>query len=304
MIGLSFVIFMTSLLKEWLQYKNPTAGRLGPSIVILAFFIALEIINFFLHFASVFTLFFQLGVLGFVLSLGVINSYYLRDSLRAAAEKERLQYQMEAMNRQLDLQRIQFQKIAENDAQIKAQRHNLHHQLTVLQELYMRNDQERLGQYLETLNKKLPSGREPALCENYAVNAVVSHYADMAKEAGAEVSVSLSIPPKLPVALESDLCVIIGNLMENAAEACARMAGDQRFICVSSRLQHGVLTLAVDNSFEGNLRPKDGFFLSSKREGEGIGLTSVTTIAKKHGGNAQFEEKDGVFQASVYVQLE
>lgn len=92
--------------------------------------------------------------------------------------------------------------------------------------------------------------------------------------------------------------------MENAAEACARMTGSARFVRVGSHLQHGVLTLAVDNSFEGNLRQKDGVFLSSKREGEGIGLSSVAAVAKKYSGGSQFEEKDGVFQASVYVRIE
>lgn len=300
---LGFVTFAACLLWEWLRNRNPAAGRFAPGIVLLAVFTVLELLNYWLHFTVALTLFFQLGVVGFVLSLGVVSGYYMRDSLQTAAEKKRLEYQMEAVNRQLALQRMQFQKIAENDALIKSQRHDLRHQLTVLRELYEQNDREKLGRYLEALTEKLPSGREPALCENYAVNAVASHYADLARQAGAEVSVQLSVPPELPAALESDLCVIVGNLMENAAEACARMTGGARFVRVGSHLQHGVLTLAVDNSFEGKLCQKDGIFLSSKREGEGIGTVSVAAVAKKYGGSAQFEEKDGMFQASVYVRI-
>lgn len=300
---LGFMTFAACLLWEWLHHHNPAAGRFAPGIVLLTAFIMLELLNYWLHFTVALTLFFQLGVLGFVLSLGVVSGYYMRDSLQTAAEKKRLEYQMEAVNRQLALQRMQFQKIAENDALIKAQRHDLRHQLTVLRELYEQNDREKLGQYLEALTEKLPAGRESALCENYAVNAVATHYADMARQVGAEVSVQLSVPPELSAALESDLCVIVGNLMENAAEACARMTGGARFVRVGSHLQHGVLTLAVDNSFEGDLRQKDGIFLSSKREAEGIGTVSVAAEAKKYGGSAQFEEKDGVFQASVYVRI-
>jgi sensor histidine kinase regulating citrate/malate metabolism len=127
----------------------------------------------------------------------------------------------------------------------------------------------------------------------------------MARQAGADVSVNLSIPSTLTTELESDLCIIIGNLMENAAEACARMTEEkERFVHVNSVLQHGVLTIVVDNSYEGELRKKGGVFLSSKRDEEGIGLSSVSTVAEKYDGNAQFEEKDGVFQASVYVRVE
>ena len=81
------------------------------------------------------------------------------------------------------------------------------------------------------------------------------------------------------------------------------MTRGTRFVRVGSHLQHGVLSLAVDNSFDENLRQKDGVFLSSKREGEGIGLSSVAAVAKKHSGSSQFKEKDGVFQASVYVKI-
>lgn len=196
---LGFVTFAACLLWEWLRNRNPAAGRFAPGIVLLAVFTVLELLNYWLHFTVALTLFFQLGVLGFVLSLAVVSGYYMRDSLQTAAEKKRLEYQMEAVNRQLALQRMQFQKIAENDALVKAQRHDLRHQLTVLRELYEQNDKEKLGRYLEALTEKLPSGREPALCENYAVNAVASHYADLARQAGAEVSVRLAVPPRWKV---------------------------------------------------------------------------------------------------------
>ncbi len=148
-IILSIIAFMISLLIEWLKNQNPAARRFGPGILILAASVAIELLNFWLQFTGAFTIFFLAGVLGFVLSLGIVSGYYMRDSLRTAAEKERLEYQMESANRQLDLQRLQFQKIAENDALIKSQRHDLHHQLTVLQEYYEQNEREKLGNYLK-----------------------------------------------------------------------------------------------------------------------------------------------------------
>ncbi|MDI9497693.1 MAG: GHKL domain-containing protein [Bacillota bacterium] len=301
---MNLAVFLFSLLLERLKYDNPAARRFGPGIVILSVFTILEILNYDLRLAGSFTFFFQLGVLGFVFSLGIVGGYYVRDSLRTAQENERLEYQIRAMNLQQALQRQQFQKIAENEAQVEAQRHDLRHHLAVLWELYEQDDRGKLRNYLEALNHRLPAGGRPRLCENYAVNAVATHYAGLAKQAGAEVAVNLSVPADLPPELESDLCIIIGNLMENAVEACARMTGEERFIHVNSRLQYGVLTIAVDNRFEGDLRRQDGVFLSSKREGEGIGLSSVSAVAKKHGGNAEFEVRDTVFRASVYVRLE
>jgi len=82
------------------------------------------------------------------------------------------------------------------------------------------------------------------------------------------------------------------------------MDSGHRFIRLGSRLEHGTLTITLDNSFDGALRQKDGVILSSKREGEGTGLSSVAAVAKKYGGAARFEAKDGIFQTSVYIRLE
>jgi sensor histidine kinase YesM len=141
------------------------------------------------------------------------------------------------------------------------------------------------------------------LCENYAVNAVAAYYYGMAQQSGIETDVSLIVPMELEANVESDLCVVVGNLMENAVEACARMESGRQFIHVGSKLQYGVLTITVDNSFAGAVQKRDKSFLSSKREGEGTGISSVAMVAKRHDGNTRFESKDGMFQASVYLKI-
>ena len=208
---------------------------------------------------------------------------------------------MAEMERQLSLQRQQYQRLAENDEVIKAQRHDLRHQLTVLRSLSA--DEKKLNEYIDRLIEKIPSGEGIRLCENYAVNAVAAYYYEVAQQSGIEPDVSLIVPMELDADVESDLCVVVGNLMENAVEACVRMESGRRFIHVGSELQYGILTITVDNSFAGAVQKRDGAFLSSKREGEGMGISSVAMVAKRHDGNARFVSKDRVFQASVYLKV-
>ncbi len=299
---LGFVTLAACLLWEHFRHRNPAARRFGVGIVILAVAVVLELLNYWLHFTGVLTLFFQLGVLGFVVSLGIASGYYMRDSLHTAAEKTRLEYEMAGMERQLSLQRLQYQTLAENDELVKAQRHDLRHQLAVLRSLSA--DENKLNEYIDRLTEKIPSGEGMRLCENYAVNAVAAYYYAMAQQADIEIDVSLIAPRELAGSIESDLCVVVGNLMENAVEACAQMESGRRFIRIGSELQYGVWTITVDNSFAGQIRKQDDAFLSSKRPGEGMGTSSVAMVAKRHDGNAKFESRDGVFQASVYLRVE
>ena len=64
---------------------------------------------------------------------------------------------------------------------------------------------------------------------------------------------------------------------------------------------HMVL-LSVENAFDGEIREKDGVFLSSKRRGEGVGLQSVRHIAEKNGGYSRFHYGGGVFCANVILR--
>lgn len=42
--------------------------------------------------------------------------------------------------------------------------------------------------------------------------------------------------------------VVFANLLENAVEACGRMAGDKKFIRLNSSLEYGVLTTTIFRS--------------------------------------------------------
>ena len=299
---LGFVTFAVCLVLEMFQNHSPSAKRLAPAVLLLSASTVLEVINYWLNLTGTFTLFFQLGVLAFVISLGIASGYYVRESMENAAEKNRLEYEMTVMERQLTLQRQQYQKIAEDNELVKMQRHDLRHQFAVLRSLT--GDEQKLNDYIDRLAAGVPSSDAVRLCENYAVNAVAAHYYAMAQQHGIELSAQFTVPQKLEGGVESDLCIVVGNLLENAIEACERMTDGKRFIHIDSGLEHGVLTLTVDNSFIGKIRKRDDVFLSSKRRGNGVGISSVIAVAKKHGGNAWFEERDGLFQASVYLRVE
>ncbi|MFA7412121.1 MAG: GHKL domain-containing protein, partial [Tissierellaceae bacterium] len=75
------------------------------------------------------------------------------------------------------------------------------------------------------------------------------------------------------------------------------------FIHMSSSIQGDVLTITSDNSYQASIAKKNGIYLSSKREGEGIGISSVMAAATKYNGGTRFEEDDGIFKASVYLKM-
>ena len=96
----------------------------------------------------------------------------------------------------------------------------------------------------------------------------------------------------------------MGNLLENALDAQAYLAPEQRFVSVRAKSDENSFTLAVDNRFDGTVLQEDGRYVTRKEEmGHGIGLSSVKTVCKKYDGVLQLETKEDLFLAGIVIGL-
>lgn len=250
------------------------------------------------------SLFFFLCRISLLVCVFVIYDVLLQ-SLEALEQQVTLREQVLLEKHLMDVQREEQKKqsllLMEKAEQTRRQQHDLRHQLKVLQSL-AGTDNPKLNQYLNTLLEQVPESIR-TYCENPAVNALVSHYAAVCEREKIACACSLMVPAQQDQAMDIALCGIVGNLLENAVEACLRMTEGNRFLRLNSSLRSGVLTITMDNSFSGTVREENGKFYSSKRDGFGVGLSSVQATARDYGGNARFEAEGTVFHSSVYLHL-
>ncbi|MEG2120125.1 MAG: GHKL domain-containing protein, partial [Pseudoflavonifractor sp.] len=78
------------------------------------------------------------------------------------------------------------------------------------------------------------------------------HFIAQARAAEAEVTCIARIPAELDIA-DMDLCVVLGNLMENAVLACQKQQEGRRFLTVRAQVVGRQLALSVENSYSGAL---------------------------------------------------
>ena len=150
---------------------------------------------------------------------------------------------------------------------------------------------------------KIPKKRE-RYCENDIVNAIISHYSYLSESDNIRFHTLLTIPECNDISLNSDLCVIFANLLENAYEACKRMdKNEERFIDIKSSLNGKLLTITMDNSFNGDVTQIGEKYRSAKRNDYGIGLASVKSIAQQYYGDAVFKHDSKIFYSSVYLSI-
>lgn len=296
------LIFLTVYtVADWLHHRNVTARRFVLPIGVLAVSAILELLNYKIYFTYVFSSLFQMGVLFFLLVMGVTAGLAMKDSMHLQNKKRQLAFEKGLMDIRIREQEGRDAILAQHEQMLSQQRHDLRHHLDAIMAL-AKDENAELQDYLRTLMANIPKSNR-TFCENRAVSAVLGHYDALCRQKNIDLSLDLAVPGENPNVTDSVLCILFGNILENAVEACDRMESGERFIRVCTRMQHDLLVLTVDNSFNGQVRTQNGRFRSSKRDDYGIGLTSVQAMAQKYGGDARFEPNDTVFKSSVYVRL-
>lgn len=204
-------------------------------------------------------------------------------------------------NQFLSMQQARYDNLRLTIEETRHARHDLRHHFSVLSGLAERKEWEKLESYLKQAQKSIPN-TELSLCDNLAVDGVVSYYSMLYKKNCIPFSVEFDLPQDLPVS-ETDICLVLSNLLENALEASLHTEISKRHIMVQTYLhsEHIVL-LTVENTFDNTIKEKNGIFQSSKRYGDGIGIQSVRRIAEKNGGYSRFTYKHGVFTANVMLR--
>lgn len=239
--------------------------------------------------------------------LMLLGACYVSSVTLKVLEISRSRTQMEEAlkyaDRTLMAQMKQYDALASHMDETRRARHDLRQHLTVVQSYLEKDDKEALANYIELYKEELPPDTLELYCSNDIVNAVICYYASLARDNRIRFQARVDFPEQCPVSV-TDITVLLGNLLENAVEACKRDAADtpQIKLRIKQRGQSLLLILA-DNTCLSPVNFEGDTPLSSKRDGMGIGISSIREIAARHGGTAQFEQKDGIFYASVRLEL-
>lgn len=301
--------FLTAyIILEAVRSQNSRAKRLMVPVFILALASCAEIINYHLKFVASLSLLYQIGTLLFIIIMGIVMGLNISDMLSIKRENERLIFDMNLLEHSLLEQKKYNSLITTNEQLFKKQRHDLRHQLVAIKGL-ANTENKQLNEYLDSLIHSIPSA-PVSYCENRVVNSILSYYSAICRNENIALETKLIVPETDDAALDNDLCLVFGNLVENAIEACRRMdtldSSDEtpsRFIRLHAHIHYKTLIITMDNSFDGRVSIQNGKYRSSKRNDYGIGLSSIRSVAGKYDGDVAFEAADGIFQSSVYLQI-
>lgn len=254
----------------------------------------------------------QLSILvsvAWVIGIFAVNILVIRMALEII-QLTRDHAQLELASLLVEKEKDQYQRIKRDIEATSKFRHDMRHHLMGLEGYLEKNDTDGALGYLRKITREAAPDENVILCDNCAINAIACHFFERARLCGTEVSSTLLIPDTLSDS-ENDLCVVLGNLIENAVEACERQQDGARFIHVTASFtSKRDFCIMVENSFDHEIQyDKNGNFLSSKRstnaakEG-GIGLLSIDSIVKKYNGTLSREIEKNTYRVLILLELE
>ena len=220
-------------------------------------------------------------------------SYFLTAKLTESAKlrQENIFLQMESKR---------YNELKNYMNESRTMRHNFRQHLLVVSQLAESERIDELKNYLAELSGSARLSYK-GFCMNNAVDAVASYYDSIADSQETRITWNLELPSSLPVK-ESDYCVIMGNLLENALKAVKDLPVTKRAVKINASMLSECMTgLSIENFFAGEIIFAQNGLPISQLEGHGVGLASVSNIVERYGGSMSIKAGNNVFSVGIIL---
>lgn len=188
-----------------------------------------------------------------------------------------------------------YQMLESQYRQSERLRHDMKNHVIALSGLLKDRDWEKMEDYLETMGQWGSLGMGEETTGNKVVDAVLGQKRQKAENSGILWECDVRVPGADSID-EFDLCVLFGNLVDNALQECERMKQkDHCFIRVQGGLVKKCFLLDIKNSAEA----KD----KGNLDRYGIGLLNVRDIVHKYNGEIEISAEPDIFAITVLIPL-
>ena len=183
-------------------------------------------------------------------------------------------------------------------------RHDYHNHMQKIRAHLALKEYAEVDEYIDQMEQELKKIDLKYKSGHTGVDAILNSKLSLAENQGLKVKCDAQLPKILsfnPV----DLCVLLGNLIDNAIEACEKMEQSQeRFIRVYLCVRKQQFYISVCNSTNEVVRKLDWEYISTKRGNHGHGLLRMNQIVEKYQGYMNRQNEPGAFVTEIMLPLQ
>lgn len=234
------------------------------------------------------------GALSFMSVMAIFMLFLQTD--RAVAQRE-----LADLQRHSELERAHYTAVEEKREALARIRHDYRNVLNAALILIEGGNLQKAKQLLTELTERIKATSEHPFCAIPVINAVLTEKKTICDRQGILLQPELLLPEILPVD-DFDLCIILGNLIDNAIRACSLENERQELqatpeIRLSAGVVQGYLVVRCENPI---------FPGTEAKKGTGYGQKILKSLAEKYQGDFLIEKQDGQYtaQISLFLKME
>ena len=240
-----------------------------------------------------------LGIIAAVILLVLFMVIIIRKLIVFVTEKNISAYQSSLIERH-------YEEVENMYRQTRGWRHDYRTHIQTMKAYLQMKEYDKLDTYLNDLEIDLTTVDTVIKTGNVMIDAILNSKISLAGQRKIKVDAKAIVPADLNTSVsEVDLSIVLGNLMDNAIEACQKIKDeDKRFIRVYIDILKGQLYIYVMNSV-GEVPKRVGrIYLTTKdKKFHGLGLIRMDQVVQKYHGYLDRQNEDGVFATEVMLPL-
>lgn len=187
---------------------------------------------------------------------------------------------------------------------IRGWRHDYHNHIQIMIAYLELGKTKEMMKYLRDLDKDLSTIDQVIKTGNIMVDSILNTKISIAEKNNIRVDADAVVSDRISIS-DIDLCVIIGNLLDNAIEACMTVEDEEeRFIRIYIAEKMDQFYIYVSNSYEGELNKKGSRYFTTKGERErGYGIIRIDGIVEKNQGMINRQSEKDIFATEIILPL-
>ena len=238
------------------------------------------------------------------LSLGAVSIllFFLFASLGRQYKKNRSLMEINELQK---LEQTQYESMEASNKALRAWKHDNADHLQTIAMLIEQQQYLACKQYIHELLKISDFDTPYIHTGNHIVDAILSAKKSEACNKGIDFTYELYLPrPSKMTLADIHMCSLLGNLMNNAIEACTSIQNPYIHLEIKMT-QFEQMLITLENSSAGNYHYDSGnHLISTKKEhGHGIGLKQIIKIVENAGGILELLPKHDCFSVSILLPL-
>lgn len=184
----------------------------------------------------------------------------------------------------------------------KMLRHDMKHHIFLLSDYIRNGEKEKALQYLDKMSHYEKTENHYVDTGNKSIDSILNYVLEEIRKLEGKVTTDIKIAENLQID-DFDINIILSNLLLNAYEAIQK--SKKKELEITMKYDRGILSLKINNTFNGVIREKQNRLLSTKRSADehGIGLESVKKIVEKYNGEMKVDYTKEKFGVDIFLYI-